>query len=105
MGDNDAVASREAKHGKKMIEVRLRFWTDDISPIKGEIIPKHARTSGVVRLQGNESHGIASDNPKPFNSLLDVGAVIEEVLIAGGITLHPSRHMRKYMASDKNMEG
>jgi len=86
-----------------MIEVRLRFFTDHISPSKGKIIPKHAWTSGVVRLQGNEPHGIVSDNPKPFNSLLDVGAVIEAVLIEAGIKLHPSRHMRKYMASDKNM--
>jgi hypothetical protein len=104
MGDNDVVASRDAKHGKKMIEVRLRFWTDDISPTKGKIIPKHAWTSGVVRLQGNASQGIVSDNPKPFNSLLDVGAVIETVLLEAGIKL-PSRHTRKYMASDKNMEG
>lgn len=97
---NNSVASTEAKHGKKMIEVSLRFWTNNIAKSKGEIIPKHARSAGVVRIQGNESHGIVSGNPVPFNSLLDVGAVIEAVLVKHGITLHRSRRMKKYMAAD-----
>ncbi len=94
------VAALEAKHGKKMIEVSLRFWTNDISSEEGKIIPKHAWTAGVVRVQGNESHGIISGNPKPFHSLLDVGAVIESVLVNHGITLHCNNRMKKYMATD-----
>jgi hypothetical protein len=35
-------AALEAKHGKKMIEVSLRFWTNDISEEAGKVIPKHA---------------------------------------------------------------
>jgi hypothetical protein len=93
------VASTEAKHGKKMIEISLRFWTNDIAKSKGEIVPKHAWSSGVVRVQGNESHGIVSGNPKPFHSLLDVGAVVEAVLVSHGIKLHPSRRMKKYMTA------
>jgi hypothetical protein len=90
------VQSREARHGEKMIEVRLRFWTDDIAP-EGRIIPKHALTSGMVRMEPNRLHEIAAMDPVPFNSLLDVGATIEKVLIAHGVVLHPSRKMKKYV--------
>jgi hypothetical protein len=95
-----ALVAQEAKHGKRMIEVSLRFWTNGIAKSKGKIMPKHAWSAGVVRIQGNESHGIVSGNPKPFHSLLDVGSVVEGVLIKHGITLHCSRRMKKYMAED-----
>jgi len=97
---NNSVASTEAKHGKKMIEVSLRFWTNGLAKSRGQILPKHAWSSGVVRMQGNESHGIVSGNPRPSHSLLDVGAVVEAVLLNHGITLHRSRRMKKYMAAD-----
>jgi hypothetical protein len=91
-------AALEAKHGKKMIEVSLRFWTNDISEEPGKVIPKHAWTSGVVRIQGNESHGIVPGSPLPFHSLLDIGSVIEKVLLNHGVVLHPSTKMDKYCA-------
>ncbi len=100
MTENKKVAALEAKHGKKMIEVKVRFWTNNISSEPGKVIPKHAWASGVVRVQGNESHGIVPGNPKPFHSLLDVGAVIEGVLIEHGIVLHPGSRMKKYIAGD-----
>ena len=89
--------SLEAKQGEKMIEVQLRFWTDELSPDQGQVVAKHAWTSGVVKIERNESHGIVPGNPRPFNSLLDVGAVIERVLIDHGIVLHHSRKMKKYL--------
>lgn len=92
------LESREAEHGQKMIEVKLRFWTNDIAKEAGQIVPKHAWSSGVVRIKSNKSHGIVPGAPKPFHSLLDVGAVIEKLLIEQGIVLHPSRKMRKYIA-------
>lgn len=92
------IVELEAKHGKKMIEVSLRFWTNDIAEEKGKIIPKHAWSSGVVRIQGNDSHGISSGNPLPFHSLLDIGSVIERVLLEHGIVLHTSSKMDKYCA-------
>jgi len=91
------LASLEAKQGEKMIEVKVRFWTNDISPEDGKVIPKHAWTSGVVRMERNKSHNIAPGNPIPFHSLLDVGAVIERVLIDHGLVLHPSPKMQKYI--------
>src|SRR5438046_9166264 len=91
------VASLEAKHGQKMIEVKVRFWTNDISKEPGKVNPKHAWSSGVVRIERNPAHGIKPGKPRPFHSLLDVGAVIEKVLIEHQIVLHPTRTMRKYM--------
>ena len=96
--EQNKEAAREAKHGEKMIEVKVRFWTDGIASDSGKIVPKNAWTSGVVRIDSNKSHGIMPDSPVPFNSLLDVGAAIEKVLINHGITLHPSRKMRKYVS-------
>ena len=90
--------SLEAEPGEKMIEVKVRFWTNNIAAGPNRVIPKHAWTSGVVRMERNRSHGIEPGNPKPFHSLLDVTAIIEKVLINHGVVLHPSRTMKKYVA-------
>jgi len=50
-------------------------------------------------METNKTHGIKPKSAKPFNSLLDVAAVIEKVLVQHGIQLHPSRRMRKYLSS------
>lgn len=97
---DDRPEQREAKHGERMIEIKVRFWTDSLASEAGKVIPKHAWTGGVVRIAPNKSHGIVPKNPKPFNSLLDVGAVIEKVLLEHGIVLHRSQRMRKYIAGD-----
>jgi hypothetical protein len=99
MANMSGVTSRRAPQGEKMIEVKLRFWTNNIAGAKGEIVPRHAWSGGVVRMEPNKSHGIAPKSPQVFHSLLDVGAVIEKVLIAHGIVLHSSRKMRKYMST------
>ena len=102
MVDDGAISVREAKHGEKMIEVKVRFWTDGIAEKgkKGKVIPKHALTSGVVRVESNKTHGINANEgkPKPFNSLLDLGPAIEQTLKEHGIVLHVSRGMKKYIA-------
>jgi len=85
-----------------MIEVKLRFWTNDISPEKGNVIPKHAWAAGVVRMERNKSHRVEPSAPQPFHSLLDVGSVIEKVLIAHGIVLHPGQKMRKYFYTEQS---
>jgi hypothetical protein len=94
------ISEQEAERGEKMIEVKIRFWTNDIAG-KGKIKPKHAWSSGVVRVERNKSHNINPGSPKPFHSLLDIGSVIEKSLIEHGIVLHPSRKMEKYFHSDK----
>jgi hypothetical protein len=98
MAKRSRTKSSEAKQGEKMIEVKLRFWTNDIAPEPGRVLEKHAWSSGVVRIERNRSHGITPGSPRPFHSLLDVGAVIERVLIDHGIVLHPSQRMSKYFA-------
>lgn len=86
----------KANKNERMIEVKLRFWTNNIAKGRGYVRPKEAWSSGVVRIERNSTHGIRPGSPKPFHSLLDVGAVVEKVLIAHGIKLHPSERMQKY---------
>ena len=94
------LAAKDAKHGQKMVEVKVRFWTDDMTAEKGKVVPKHAWAAGVVRIERNEAHGITPTQPVPFNSLLDLGAAIEKVLIEHGVVLHSSRRMKKYFAAE-----
>jgi hypothetical protein len=77
------ITAKEAKHGQKMVELKVRFWTDAISAEKGKIIPKHAWAAGVVRMERNDAHEIVPSDPIPFNTLLELNAVIEKALIAG----------------------
>lgn len=94
------LAAKDAKHGQKMVEVKVRFWTDDMADAKGKVVPKHAWAAGVVRIERNEAHGIRPSQPVPFNSLLDLGTAIEKVLIEHGVVLHSSRKMKKYFAGE-----
>lgn len=98
MPKQDTLASLEALQGERMIEVKLRFWTNKLANQPGKILPKHAWASGVVRMERNKSHSIDPGTPQPFHSLLDVSAVIEKVLIEHGIVLHPTRKMKKYLS-------
>jgi len=100
MAKANSTVQKEARHGEKMIEVKIRFWTNNIAP-QGKIKPKHAWAAGVVRMEPNKSHGIKPGYPKPFHSLLGVGAVIEDVLIEHGIVLHPGTKMSKYVRDVK----
>jgi hypothetical protein len=100
MAKKEGVAEQEATQGEKMIEIKLRFWTNDIAEEAGKIIPKNAWTAGVVRIERNKSHGIVPSSPLPFHSLLDIGAVIEKVLIEHEVVLHPSRKMNKYWTDE-----
>ncbi len=85
------------KYGEKMIEVKIRFWTNEIADVEGYIIPKHAWVSGVVRMERNASHGIVPDWPRHFNSLMAIPAAIEKTLIQHDIVLHRDRNMDKYI--------
>jgi hypothetical protein len=63
-----ATGARDAsKRDKKMIEIKVRFWTNDLAP-EGAVLPKTARSSGVVRIESNAAHGITSGKARPFNS-------------------------------------
>jgi len=94
------LEEKDAKHGQKMVEIKVRFWTDGIAAEKGKVIPKHAWSAGVVRIERNDAHEIAPAQPVPFNSLLELGTAIEKVLIEYGIVLHRSTKMKKYFAGE-----
>ncbi len=101
---SDELEEREAEQGERMIEVKVRFWTNNIADGKGIILPRHAWSSGVVRMERNKSHGIDPQKPMPFHTLMDLPAVIEKVLIAHDIKLHRSRKMRKYFDTSKHQK-
>lgn len=101
MDDNKDVEEREAQQGERMIEIRIRFWTNNLAEEKGKIRPKHAWSSGMVIMDRNNSHGIIPQEPVPFNSLMSLPMIIERVLIAHGIMLHVDRRMKKYIAAEK----
>ena len=93
----EPILSREAKYGERMIEVRVRFWTNGIAQGEGEIVPKHAWSSGTVRIQRNESHGIVPKNPRPFDSCVELPLVIAKVLMEHGVILHHYSKMSQYI--------
>ena len=107
MAANEGLTSQEPAQGERMIEVKLRFWTNNLGE-PGRIVPKHAWTSGVVRMERSEAHGIVPGPPRTFQSMLDLGAIIEKVLTEHGVTLHISKTLppkpRSLPASDSDSE-
>ena len=91
------IDEKEAAFGERMIEIKVRLWTNDIADTEGSVLPKHAWSSGLVRLTRNATHGIGSNKALPFHSLMDLTSVIEKILIQNGITLHASRETKKYL--------
>lgn len=71
----------------KTIEVRVKFWTDNLTE-SGEVNPKHAWAQGVVHMPANTRHGIKASQPQPFNSMAELASAIEDVLAESGIRLH-----------------
>ena len=90
------IGAKERVHGEKIIEVKLRFWTNCLADRKGRIIPKQTWPSGLVGIEGDKSHEIVPREPIPFHSLLDLGRAIEKCLLDQGMQLHPSKRARKY---------
>jgi hypothetical protein len=83
-----------------MIEIRVRFWTDQLVEGKGKIRPKHAWAAGIVNVDRNEPHGLVPGEDVPFESLLDLPAKIERLLIHHGVKLHLSARERKYISAE-----
>lgn len=95
------VAAKDAEYGENMIEIRLRFWTNNIAETDGQLLPKNAWCAGIARIEQNDAHGIKAGKPEQFHTLLDIGSTIEKILIDNGIVLHPSRKMSKYSPRPK----
>lgn len=92
---NKTVDSVEAQYGKNMIELRVRFWVNDIAKERGKIIQKHCWDSGMVHITSNKSHAIKAGQ-LPFSSLMQLNAVIEKLIIDNKIKLHHCRKSTKY---------
>lgn len=86
----------KAPKGERTIELTVRFFTDDIDNRSGYVVPKHAQECGAVHINANKSHGIKSQDPIIFNSLPQLHAAIERVLIQNGINLIVSNRTKKY---------
>jgi hypothetical protein len=56
-----------ANRGERTIPITIRLWTDGLAP-KGEVLPRHAYGSGVIRLAPNKTHGIKGTSPVPFTT-------------------------------------
>jgi hypothetical protein len=55
-------------------------------------------------MEPNPSHGIKPRRPRHFHSLLEVGAVIEKVLIEHDVVLRPSPKMKRYLLEGEQPE-
>jgi hypothetical protein len=93
---SDELGDRVAQWGERMIEVRVRFWTDKIADGRGQIRPRHAWAAGVVLMDRNEAHGINPREPVPFNSLAELPVKIERALMEHEVKIHHSSRERKY---------
>lgn len=93
----DRAEAEEAAHGQRMIELEVRFFTNELAET-GRVRPKEGWTRGVVRVTPNDVHGIESSRARHFNSLAELPATIERVLIENGITLHAVGKTSKYLS-------
>ena len=84
----------KSKLGDRTIEVSIRFWTDKITK-KGAVVQKHAWDSGTITMKKNGLHWIKPRGAKPFNSILDLQAVLVKVLEEHEIVLHPNAKTSK----------
>lgn len=76
--------------GQKMVQLKIRFWARGLTG-------KNVWSSGTVGLEANPTHGITASRDIPFNSLMQLSAKIEELLIRRGIKVRRAGKMTKYM--------
>jgi ASC-1-like (ASCH) protein len=90
-----AGPSLRAPQGQKMIEVRVRFFTDGHAP-SGQILPKHGHANGEVRIARNPSHDIRPGEPIMFNSIAEMPYAVERALRDHNIKIELSSRERRY---------
>ena len=76
-----------AKHGTKMIAVKIYFYTNDIGET-GKIRKKHMWDEGVAYMDTNRSHGSERSKGQQFNGLHGVGPAVVSLLRANGVKVH-----------------
>lgn len=90
---NDEI---EAKHGDKMIEFRIKFFTNSIAERDGCIKKKHLWPNGMIHITRNDSHGIIG-NQRPFNSMAQILPILEDMMIENELTIIPTRRLYKLL--------
>ncbi len=95
--DDTTAEAVEAAHGSRMLEIKVRFFTNELAPEAGRVLPKEGWTRGVVRMTPNDAHGIESGRAIHFNSLMELPAKIEQLLIDHGVVLHAVGKTSKYL--------
>ena len=88
-----------ARFGERMIEIKIKFWTNNIARSRGQVVPKRAWDSGMVLIERNAAHGIVPRKPLPFHGVMDLSRAIAKVLVAQGITLQLNAKSRKLLTS------
>jgi hypothetical protein len=86
-----------ATHGEKMLELKVLFFTNGIARRRNAVLPGHGMTRGTVRMDRHIAHALGGGRARPFNSLMELPAAIERVLMDHGVTLHARGKMRRYM--------
>ena len=90
--ESTAPEAVNAPIGQRMVEVKIRFLTDEVVDGEGVILPKHVNGKGFLTLEPNEAHGIPNARGnKPFNSMAEIPAVLEKLLSGEGVTVHTRR--------------
>lgn len=88
MNSNQCEIEPNPKRGEKMIELRVRLWTDEIAEVDGAIVKKHCWDYGTVSMLQNDSHGIEPQGDTHFHSIMDLTGVVAEVLARHGVRMH-----------------
>lgn len=86
-----------AAHGEKMLELKVLFFTNGIARRRDAVIPGHGMTRGTVRMDRHIAHARGGGRARPFNSLMELPAAIERVLLDHGVTLHARGKMQRYI--------
>ena len=71
--------------GDRTIEVKVRFWTNNIARGKGKVVPKFCWEHGSIQVITNPSHGIEPQWITHFHGYHDLASTIEAALKAAGI--------------------
>jgi hypothetical protein len=88
----------KAQHGERMVQISVRFWTNNLASKKRHIVPKHVWDCGMVQMDTNGSHGIKSQAPTPFHSLAQLSGIVERVILKHGLNVHHGYGTKKYAA-------
>jgi hypothetical protein len=89
--------------GERMIEVRLKFFTDELSGRPGYIVPGYCWDHGVVVVSANQAHEVkVGGNPLIFHTLDGIPDAVTRALHRSGVTLVPGYGTRKRYGLSKH---